>query len=140
MSNKTQLQTNNTTLANYIAEINEAKDTVSTLPEAGGGGGGSENVNANEFFKTNTHETIKVKTIGVYIAANILSDNGFPIPIYFTTSSDKNIIKGSTIVVPTMSSGFPVVISPSSAVNLIDTYNGNNVYVFNADCTVAIDD
>ena len=41
MSNKTQLQTNNTALDGYIARINAAKDVAARLPEAGGSGGGS---------------------------------------------------------------------------------------------------
>lgn len=36
MSNKTQLQTNNTTLDGYIARINAAKEVAAGLPEAGG--------------------------------------------------------------------------------------------------------
>lgn len=39
MSNKTQLQTNNTALDGYIARINAAKEVAAGLPEAGGGGG-----------------------------------------------------------------------------------------------------
>lgn len=39
MSNKTQLQTNNTTLDALITRVNAAKDTAASLPEAGGGGG-----------------------------------------------------------------------------------------------------
>lgn len=38
MSNKTQLQTNNTALDGYIARINAAKEVAAGLPEAGGGG------------------------------------------------------------------------------------------------------
>jgi hypothetical protein len=38
MSNKTQLQTNNTNLQSLIDRINAAKDTAASLPEAGGGG------------------------------------------------------------------------------------------------------
>lgn len=41
MSNKTQLQTNNTTLDGYIARINAAKEVAASLPEAGGSSGGS---------------------------------------------------------------------------------------------------
>jgi hypothetical protein len=37
MSNKTQLQTNNTALDGYIARINAAKEVAASLPEAGGG-------------------------------------------------------------------------------------------------------
>lgn len=38
MSNKQQLQENNTTLDDYIARINAAKETAAGLPEAGGSG------------------------------------------------------------------------------------------------------
>ena len=41
MSNKTQLQTNNTTLDGYIARINAAKEVAASLPDAGGSGGAS---------------------------------------------------------------------------------------------------
>jgi hypothetical protein len=41
MSNKTQLQTNNSALDGYIARINAAKEVVAGLPEAGGSDGGS---------------------------------------------------------------------------------------------------
>lgn len=37
MSNKTQLQNNNTALDGYIARINAAKEVAAGLPEAGGG-------------------------------------------------------------------------------------------------------
>jgi hypothetical protein len=38
MSNKTQLQTNNTNLDALILRVNAAKNTAASLPEAGGGG------------------------------------------------------------------------------------------------------
>jgi hypothetical protein len=41
MSNKTQLQTNNTKLDALITRVNAAKDVAASLPEAGGSGGGS---------------------------------------------------------------------------------------------------
>lgn len=41
MSNKTQLQTNNSTLDALITRVNAAKETAASLPEAGGSGGGS---------------------------------------------------------------------------------------------------
>jgi hypothetical protein len=40
MSNKTQLQTNNTALDALITRVNAAKETAASLPEAGGGAGG----------------------------------------------------------------------------------------------------
>lgn len=42
MSNKTQLQTNNTKLDALITKVNAAKETAASLPEAGGGGSSSE--------------------------------------------------------------------------------------------------
>ena len=41
MSNKQQLQTNNTALDALITRVNAAKDVAASLPEAGGSGGGS---------------------------------------------------------------------------------------------------
>ena len=41
MSNKTQLQTNNTALDALITRVNAAKNIAASLPEAGGGSGGS---------------------------------------------------------------------------------------------------
>ena len=41
MSNKTQLQTNNTKLDDILTRINDATDTVDSLPDAGGGSGTS---------------------------------------------------------------------------------------------------
>ena len=42
MSNKTQLQTNNTTLDSLISRVNAAKDVAASLPEAGSSSGGVE--------------------------------------------------------------------------------------------------
>lgn len=44
MSNKTQLQENNTALDGYIARINAAKEVAAGLPEAGGSSDGSSNI------------------------------------------------------------------------------------------------
>lgn len=41
MSNKTQLQTNNTNLASYTDRVSALIDVANSLPEAGGSGGGS---------------------------------------------------------------------------------------------------
>jgi hypothetical protein len=40
MSNKTQLQTNNTALDALITRVNAAKETAASLPDASGGGSG----------------------------------------------------------------------------------------------------
>ena len=44
MSNKTQLQTNNTNLDALISRVNAAKNVAASLPEAGGSGGSLETV------------------------------------------------------------------------------------------------
>lgn len=46
MSNKTQLQTNNTNLDTLIARVNAAKNTAASLPEGGSGGssGGGDGI------------------------------------------------------------------------------------------------
>lgn len=44
MSNKTQLQTNNTALDSLISRVNAAKDVAASLPDAGGSGGGNSNI------------------------------------------------------------------------------------------------
>lgn len=41
MSNKTQLQTNNTALDSLVSRVNAAKDIAASLPEAGNSGGGN---------------------------------------------------------------------------------------------------
>ena len=47
MSNKTQLQANNTNLDTLITRVNDAKDTAASLPDAGGSGGGVETCTVN---------------------------------------------------------------------------------------------
>ena len=47
MSNKTQLQTNNTALDALITRVNAAKDTAASLPDAGSGGGNVETCEVN---------------------------------------------------------------------------------------------
>ncbi|MEE1084285.1 MAG: hypothetical protein UH850_11230 [Paludibacteraceae bacterium] len=63
MSNKTQLQTNNTALDGYIARINAAKEIAASLPEVGSGGGNIE--------------TCKVNVISNGVGGNIFSNRVF---------------------------------------------------------------
>lgn len=64
MSNKTQLQTNNTALDGYIARINAAKEVAAGLPEAGGGGSGGGSNFYEETFTT-TGNTTFTHNLGV---------------------------------------------------------------------------
>lgn len=54
MSNKIQLQTNNTTLDTLITRVNAAKDIAASLPEAGSAGGSIEicTVSINDYNMT----------------------------------------------------------------------------------------
>ncbi|MEE1084288.1 MAG: hypothetical protein UH850_11245 [Paludibacteraceae bacterium] len=49
MSNKTQLQTNNTNLDALIERVNAAKDTAASLPENGGSNSGGGNIETCTF-------------------------------------------------------------------------------------------
>lgn len=51
MSNKAQLQTNNTALDALITRVNAAKDAAASLPEAGGGSGGESFDNCTIVFQ-----------------------------------------------------------------------------------------
>lgn len=94
MSNKTQLQTNNTALDALITRVSAAKDTAASLPEAGGSGGGG--------IETCTVQVGTSPYPSLCIGATILNDTG-NISTYCTTngSSDtiQNVICGSVIYV-----------------------------------------
>jgi hypothetical protein len=70
MSNKTQLQTNNTALDGYIARINAAKDVAAGLPEAGGSGGGAS-IETCTVTISNESQTVKC----CYTDANMTIQN-----------------------------------------------------------------
>ena len=102
MSNKIQLQTNNSNLDALITRVNVAKDTASSLPEAGGGGSGSD------------VETCRVE-INLYnpdlenvmFAIMPVLENDKITSLYTTTSAIiTNVITGSkvTIIIPEDSS------------------------------------
>lgn len=92
MSNKTQLQTNNTTLDTLITRVNAAKDTAASLPEAGSGSGGGASV-----------ETANVTVTGWWrrIAASVYT-NGSISSIILTGIDDgdiSNVVRGSAIFI-----------------------------------------
>lgn len=68
MSNKTQLQTNNTALDALITRVNAAKDIAASLPDAGGSGGGDVETCTVQFG------TSSYASLNVY--ATILDDDG----------------------------------------------------------------
>jgi len=97
MSNKTQLQTNNTTLDGYITRINAAKEVAASLPDAGSGSGGASIDTC----------TVTVTCQQGYIASLVTTvkdgDNG--VPYYYapivpseTSLTVENVVCGSPIV------------------------------------------
>lgn len=79
MSNKTQLQTNNTALDGYIARINAAKEVAASLPDAGGGG--------------------SIETCTVIIAVHVSYPYAAPDTLVsFTQYENGSIIAGSEVI------------------------------------------
>ena len=118
MSNKTQLQTNNTALDALIARVNAAKDTAASLPEAGGGSGDggittcvvtlslSNGANAN------------------FVDQNLQYQTG-------VTSGTVNVVKHSVIVLNTYSS---YGVASGSYVEL-ERVPGYALYLVTGDCS-----
>lgn len=102
MSNKTQLQTNNTALDGYIARINAAKEVAVGLPEAGGSGGGSIEAYSGKISYqflpsmitvTYTDSTLNYTTVTIDSLTNI---NVVKNTIVFITGGIGNAISGCT--------------------------------------------
>lgn len=71
MSNKTQLQTNNTSLEECITRINAAKEVAAGLPEAGGGSSGGNDFEGNTDTCTIMIDSYyTISGIGYYNATN----------------------------------------------------------------------
>lgn len=72
MSNKTQLQTNNTTLDGYIARINAAKEVAASLPEAGNGNSTIETatVTLNTLSYISNYEVYYISDSGIETATH----------------------------------------------------------------------
>jgi len=79
MSNKTQLQTNNTALDALITRVNAAKDVAASLPEAGGGGGATtvsvtvNNQSSSEVYYWDSSQQIQTVGAGTTETVNALN-------------------------------------------------------------------
>ena len=76
MSNKTQLQTNNTNLDALITRVTAAKDTAASLPEAGGGGSDTIDTSMEDGLVTrevSIYTNNRVTTIGANAFARCTS-------------------------------------------------------------------
>ena len=98
MSNKTQLQANNTALDGYIARINAAKEVAASLPEAGGSGGGSVETctvkfsgmpdPGTEIYYLDQTMTLQHATVGRNAEYTILKNTIFIVSGYLGTALD----------------------------------------------------
>lgn len=83
MSNKTQLQTNNTALDALITRVNVAKDIAASLPEAGSGSGGSEGDALKDFLEGNL--------VNLYSDANFIKSHACQYDYYIETVTLPNV-------------------------------------------------
>lgn len=94
MSNKTQLQTNNSALDALIVRVNAAKDTAASLPEASGSSGSGESVET-----CNVQLLIDCPAGGVpfyYVnSSSELCQSAFPVSMKEGPNIISNVQKGS---------------------------------------------
>ena len=83
MSNKTQLQTNNTALDALITRVNAAKDTAASLPESGGGSSGGS---VETCTVTLDNESLSCDCTIFTIMATVV-ENGVERPYFFENSA-----------------------------------------------------
>lgn len=89
MSNKTQLQTNNTTLDALITRVNAAKETAASLPEGGSGGG----------------ESIETCTVEIHMSsgkkcyATTVNTNGNVVFSEVTSVNDYDTVSGGIAII-----------------------------------------
>jgi hypothetical protein len=131
MSNKTQLQTNNTKLDALITRVNTAKDTAASLPEAGSGGGGS--------IETCTVTVMRDES---YAILGVRVENSIPVPFYSEDTPNTRTWETVCESVVVVSSPWSLGYDCSNATfigNMLDyTSNGTmfynlNMYVFRID-------
>lgn len=103
MSNKTQLQTNNTALDGYIARINAVKEVAAGLPEAGGSGGsGGGSV---ETTTVTINSTANRVYLTVYENGEITAKTGL---VGILGNTLTNVVRGSIMVVRSQSGAVSV--------------------------------
>ena len=121
MSNKTQLQTNNTILDALITRVNAAKDTAASLPEAGGG----------------SIATISVIVSGGFLRvyATTCTDGEISYSEHKRSSSEDidvsitNVVSGSSLVVTAYSS-IDVTGATYVSMHMAAPVDGVNVYLY----------
>ncbi len=89
MSNKEQLQENNTALAGYITRVNAAKETAANLPEASGG--------SYPFFDGEYNVTPAVDEQKLETAKKVMRENLTVLAIPYAEVS--NLANGKTVTI-----------------------------------------
>lgn len=114
MSNKTQLQTNNTNLDSLITRVNAAKDVAAALPEAGGGSVSveyeivnlTENTNSIPFTLKRLTATYGICTSGVSCGMRNLAHQGLSaISAYSQAGGTYSFVRNLTFSNGILSSG-----------------------------------
>lgn len=108
MSNKEQLQYNNSQISTYIDRILVAKETAASLPDAGSGGGTAVAVKAEICIRTKNNprptasffvESIDYVTVD---ANGVLTTNRNASPVYMTYLD--NVVVGTFLFIKTINS------------------------------------
>lgn len=137
MSNKTQLQTNNTSLEALITRVNTAKNTAASLPEVGSGGSGT-NIDTCSVTITCAEAGI-VTGYGFTIFENnqITSIGSFEATVPVTIN---NVVCGSMISV-TQSYMLPGFTSTNGSIEFIAGYSAARCFKLTAEAgsSVTID-
>lgn len=126
MSNKTQLQTNNTALDGYIVRINAAKEVAASLPEAGGGGGGNAETCTVTFWTTGNSTVSYV-------------NNGQVVTEKVTGYTTKNLtVTKNTIMLINL--GWSSMSAETGDCNKLFYHMSTAAYAINGDCTLIGED
>ena len=136
MSNKTQLQTNNTKLDALITRVNSAKDTAASLPEAGSGG-------SSEGLEVCT-VTINCPDTYLYYANYTTIENGVITPVSFwyrglTEASDTiTVVKGSMFAIEERNNGYGVLQLTTNGCDCLYNHAGHFYFAANSSGSITI--
>lgn len=125
MSNKTQLQTNNTNLDAIIARVNAAKNTAASLPEAGSGGSGGGSVETCTVTSTAT-----TNNKSVYYTEG--SGNLQNVTMSINEVATFTVLKNTIMYVNNAST-----VSVSGDCTTLFNTMGKGIFVISGDCTIS---
>jgi hypothetical protein len=123
MSNKSQLQTNNTTLDGYIARVNAAKEVAAGLPEVGGGSVAVETCTF-EFTKVGFGDTIWIAYTGVDESGNMVG----LLASAFGAVTTITCVKGTTVAIVHHATITNISFDVGNGLSLLNNTNNRPVY------------